>query len=60
VDAGLHLGQIRTFLASRGVIRSAFQVVDDLDRVYAFAGYAASYPPAPALTVQEWNAQIGI
>jgi hypothetical protein len=55
VDRQLDLAQIRSHLAARGVVRSAFQVVDDLDNVYAFHGYAASHQPAPAQCVQAFD-----
>ncbi len=59
VDSLLDLAQIRSHLASRGVIRSAFQVRDDLDRVYSFVGYADSHPAPPVLSVAEFDRQIG-
>lgn len=59
VDAGLNVEAIRHYLASRGILRSTFQIVDELDRVYSFAGYSASHPPAPSVTAQDWDAQMG-
>lgn len=55
----LDLSQIRSHLAARGVIRSAFQVKDDLDTVYCFAGYSASHPAPAVLSLKQIDAGIG-
>jgi hypothetical protein len=56
---GLDLTAIRHHAASRGLARTPAQVAYDLDTVFSFAGYTASHQPAPALSVKEFDAQIG-
>jgi hypothetical protein len=58
VDQQLDLEAIRLHLASNGIRRSPAQVADDLTHTYGFHGYADSHPPAPAMTVQQWDALI--
>jgi hypothetical protein len=59
IDRGLDLAAIRHHLASHGIARTPAQVAHDLDNVFSFAGYSASHQPAPAESVQEWDAKVG-
>jgi len=44
VDAGMNLDAIRLHLAEQGIKRSPAQVVDELENVFGFIGYAARHP----------------
>lgn len=56
VDRGLDVGAIHCYLCNLGIVRSPGQVIDDLDNVYCFAGYAANHPAPTVLTVAEADA----
>ncbi len=51
VDHDFDVTAIRLHLASRGVLRTPAQVVDDLDHVFAFSNYAATHPAPKAVPV---------
>lgn len=57
VDAQLDVSQIRDYLATRGVRRSVFQVVDELERVHGFSGYAAAHAAPLAQTLEQIDRQ---
>jgi hypothetical protein len=59
IDANLDVEAIRLYLAARGIARSPAMIRHDLDVVYQFAGYSDSHQPAPAMSAQQWDAQIG-
>lgn len=58
IDQKLDVGQIHSYLIRKGVAVTRSEVVHQLDHVFSYHGYAAANPAKPAMTYEEFDAQM--
>ncbi|TQK07002.1 hypothetical protein [Herbaspirillum sp. SJZ107] len=58
IGARMHLGQIQEYLKANGIMKSIWQVRNDLDSTFCFYGYADSHPMPPPINLAEVDKEI--
>jgi hypothetical protein len=58
VTDGLDVGQIHAYLSRKGIAVTRSEVIDHLDNVFTYHGYAAANPAKPAMTYEEFDTQM--